>query len=82
MKTREVVVVRHDSRLYGVRARSRTWFGCWNGWKDIIDQGRTWAWSYKTARLIADQVLANGFIPGQYRSEALAVMELDEEHND
>ena len=65
---------------FRIKARQRVWFLFWGAWRTMVVHDRVEAdYEYKDARRIADQVLANGFVPGTCPREAYPIVELDEE---
>lgn len=61
---RQVAVILHGPKHYGVSTRQRfLGFLWWQKWKCVMAQNKDWAWPYKKAREIADQVAVNGVVP-------------------
>jgi hypothetical protein len=79
---REVAVTPFDNcnktRFYCALYREKGLFW-WSKWRTIVSKDRNQIFSYQNARLLADQALANGVVPGIYDSECFAIVEWDEE---
>lgn len=86
VRRQAVVTLAENSNLdnelnrYCVRYRERGWI-MWRPWLSVIeDVSKHYYWDYKTARLIADQAMANGVVTSvSYTGYCNVIVELDEE---
>lgn len=77
---REVAVIPHSPDKYSVMCREKSRFWPWFGrWRLVIFIREQRAWTYPEARELADQVLRNGVVPGDYASHCHPVIDKDTE---
>jgi hypothetical protein len=76
-KFRQVAIVRHDEKLFGVRVRERAWWGGWLDWRTVIDVDRTRAWSDTTAQQIAAYASRNGITDADFSEQCHVVVDFE-----